>query len=398
MNGFTFSGVMKNVAEKMLLEFEQSRNIQHNPIKGRERESIITESFLKKYLPLRYAIGSGIIVDSNTKESKQQDLVIYDQFYSPIFLDFDENKYFFSETVFIVIEVKSCLDLKELEDTVNKSASVWNLSKAALPEIVLQPNLILPNVQIPTLCMAFCFESTMALKDIPDRTRELTTKIINGNALSAICILKDKNGESGVIINTEQDNLLKPQIIPSTTSRIGVLKCSDAGDALLYTYFLIMEHLRTLGTISSGPNLMQYIDNVESGKVEIKISTKEMQGTHINLEGKNYDVDVLSKIRNLSLKIIRDRNATDEEILEYFYYYPQILGGENVLDPRSKIYVDGIPTDFPSFVTIYEAITRNQSGTANDGDIDLLSQFVKLIKSIGNRYKDLRIGFYREEK
>ena len=396
MENYTFQGVMKDIADRMILDFEQSRNIQHTTIKGDERESIVVEHLLNSYLPKRYGIGSGIIVDSEAKESRQQDLIIYDQFFSPLFLDLKNDQYYFPESVFIAIEVKSNLDTGELENIIKKSASVWNLKRNPFSEIVLRPGLLIPNLEVPTLCMGFCFESSMSLKDIPDKAREYESGIRNGNALSMICILKDKEGEAGVLINTQEENLFNPQIIPSSDSRLGLLKCKDAGDALLYTYLLMMEHLRLIGSISSGPNLLEYMKGFESGNSQIKVSTKEMRGAFVNIDGNRVKVDVLSRIRELGIKIF-SQNASDEEILEFYYIFPQIPSGESFMDPKSKIFVDGKAVDFPKPLAIYEAIKRHFLKKPDENDQDILNQFVELIKSIGTKYKEIRIGYYNNE-
>ena len=87
------------------------------------------ENFLEPYLPARYSVGSGVIMDVEEDSSKQQDLVVYDEFYSPVLMSMGSENLFFPESIYSVLEVKSTLRSKDIEDMVAKSASVWNLTK-----------------------------------------------------------------------------------------------------------------------------------------------------------------------------------------------------------------------------------------------------------------------------
>ena len=69
----------------------------------------MVEQFLRPYLPARYAVSSGLIVDLHGTESRQQDLMIYDGLGAPVLLDLDSDKILFPESVYATIEVKSSL-------------------------------------------------------------------------------------------------------------------------------------------------------------------------------------------------------------------------------------------------------------------------------------------------
>jgi len=56
--------IFQSIATNMLTEFEHTQTqIKHMGERGRERETAL-ESFLTNYLPTRYSISSGEIVDS----------------------------------------------------------------------------------------------------------------------------------------------------------------------------------------------------------------------------------------------------------------------------------------------------------------------------------------------
>jgi len=67
--------LIKTAAQKMLIDFEATRKIKHNPTKGRLREALVIEQFLKPYIPERFTVSSGLIMDVEQNESRQQDLM-----------------------------------------------------------------------------------------------------------------------------------------------------------------------------------------------------------------------------------------------------------------------------------------------------------------------------------
>lgn len=386
--------IIKSAARKMLIDFEDTRGITHNPTKGRAREYFVVESFLKPYLPTRYSIGSGIIIDAKRKDSRQQDLVIYDRFYSPVLLDVESDKIFFPESVFVTIEVKSSLGSSELRDIVQKSASVWELSKTPAPQIVLSPGSLLPSQHPPTLCAGICFESSLAIEDMPARIREARSSIELGHALSLVCVLRDKNGKAGVILNVSQENLGVIQLIPSDSTRLAVVECDTAGDALLYSYLMIMEHLKFSGAITPGPNLVHYAEASGLGTKNISLSKNEIKGASFEAEGKTIEVDIAYRLSELTKKVLGERNATDEEILELIYYLPHMPSGEVLLHPSAVFIVDGRPYDLPGPLTIHEAIVRRRNREPRKGDEELLKRFIALIRSVGREHESIQMGLF----
>lgn len=389
-----FESSMKSAAQKMLIDFENTRSISHKPTKGRARESIVLEEFLKPYLPSRYSISTGIIIDSEGHQSKQQDLVIYDEFNSPILKDLQSDKLFFSESVFAVLEVKSVLANGDVEDIVQKSVSVWGLSKTRFPALVLSPRTIVPSGEIPILCMGMCFEARMSLEDALLKLRELRFRIHKSHALGLLCILKDKNEEAGLVVNVSEDDLSRIQIVPSPTGRLAILKCESLGDALLYTYLILMEHLRNCGAIMPGPNLMEYAKASGLGFPEHRVPKSEMKGAYVTIDGKKMSVDAIELVRELSMRVLKG-NATDAEILEWFFYLPHVPSGEALLE-EDAIFADREkPLPMPGPRAVHDAVRRYREQRASADDKQLLDKFIKLIRSIKQEDRDIKMGVFR---
>ena len=113
----------------MLTEFEHTQTqIKHMGERGSEREAVL-KSFLSAYLPTRYGISSGEIVDYQGGTSHQCDLIIYDHYNCPLLLAGRDVRIFPAESVLAVIEVKSVLSAKEIEDSIEKIRDLKDLTR-----------------------------------------------------------------------------------------------------------------------------------------------------------------------------------------------------------------------------------------------------------------------------
>lgn len=121
--------IFDGIGKHMLLDFEKIQSqINHAGERGSEREAGL-KAFLDSYLPSKYAVANGEIVDSTRQTSKQCDLVIYDHLNCPLLFSGKEYRVFPVEPVLAIIEVKSVLTLAELKDASEKIRSAKNLKR-----------------------------------------------------------------------------------------------------------------------------------------------------------------------------------------------------------------------------------------------------------------------------
>ena len=90
---------------------------------------------LRKYLPNRYAIDTGIVIDSKGATSDQIDVILYDNQYTPTLLDQENHRFVPAEAVYAVIEVKPTINKGYLEYAGLKAESVRKLSRTSIPII-----------------------------------------------------------------------------------------------------------------------------------------------------------------------------------------------------------------------------------------------------------------------
>lgn len=89
--------------------------------------------FLRKYLPLRYEVDTGIVIDSNGATSDQIDIVIFDRQYTPTLLDQQSHRFIPAEAVYAVFEVKPEINKEYLDYAANKAKSVRGLTRTSVP-------------------------------------------------------------------------------------------------------------------------------------------------------------------------------------------------------------------------------------------------------------------------
>jgi len=94
--------------ENMQKLYELSGGVEHDGEKGAFREFFITR-LIRPIMPPHFGIGSGIVMDADNVQSKQSDVIIYDQRLFPPILVAGDRGIFPIDSVLAVIEVKSCL-------------------------------------------------------------------------------------------------------------------------------------------------------------------------------------------------------------------------------------------------------------------------------------------------
>ena len=122
-----FHGLQNQMRSKLTTARE---NISHPSTLGDASELNWIELF-RKYLPTRYSVDQGHVLDSQGHLSEQIDVVIYDRHYSPFFFNETNVKYFPAESVYAIFEVKQELSKDHLKYAGKKTVSVRNLHRTS---------------------------------------------------------------------------------------------------------------------------------------------------------------------------------------------------------------------------------------------------------------------------
>ncbi len=87
----------------LLAELDRDRSLPHAGTNGASREDLLVR-LLGKHLPGRYGISSGHLITADNQWSKQQDVIIYDRFNSPLVEDLGHEKIIFVESTLVAGE------------------------------------------------------------------------------------------------------------------------------------------------------------------------------------------------------------------------------------------------------------------------------------------------------
>jgi hypothetical protein len=87
------------------------------------------KDMLTDFLPSRYSVAKGFVVDSNNKCSEQIDIIIYDRNFSPLLWELGSHLYIPAESVYAVFEVKQEHSAAYFTAASEKAASVRQLHR-----------------------------------------------------------------------------------------------------------------------------------------------------------------------------------------------------------------------------------------------------------------------------
>jgi hypothetical protein len=116
------------VLRRLQAEVEDfNRLITHHGERGRANEHALAR-ILQSLIPSRYAVGTGLIIDSSGMTSKQCDVVLFEQADQPRLFAQTTQLLYLLETVRAVIEVKTTMDKGDIRDAAAKKLSIDALS------------------------------------------------------------------------------------------------------------------------------------------------------------------------------------------------------------------------------------------------------------------------------
>lgn len=118
-------------AELKLKLKRATQSIQHSGTKGAVNEDHWIDVF-RAYLPNRYEVATGFIIDSRGQRSEQIDIVVFDRHFTPTLLDQQNHRYIPAEAVYAAIECKPHIDKNYLEYASQKAASVRKLHRTSV--------------------------------------------------------------------------------------------------------------------------------------------------------------------------------------------------------------------------------------------------------------------------
>jgi hypothetical protein len=126
--------VFHRVQQEMLAQLAVGRLFEHAAAAGSATEHHWLELF-DRYLPKRYRATPAFVIDSLGGRSRQIDIAIFDNLYSPLLFPHASGFHIPAESVYAVFEVKPTFSRQWLQDAAEKAASVRALHRTSVPVI-----------------------------------------------------------------------------------------------------------------------------------------------------------------------------------------------------------------------------------------------------------------------
>ena len=126
--------IFHRVQREMLAHLSVGRLFEHASSAGQATEHHWLELF-DRYLPKRYRAASAFVIDSAGRRSRQIDIAIFDNLYSPPLFPHASGVHLPAESVYAVFEVKPTFSRQWLRDAAQKAASVRALRRTSVPVI-----------------------------------------------------------------------------------------------------------------------------------------------------------------------------------------------------------------------------------------------------------------------
>lgn len=121
-----------DVQSELALRLKRAaQSIAHAGTHGAVNEDHWIEVF-RAYLPNRYEVATGFVIDSKGSRSDQIDVIIFDRHFTPTLLDQQKHRYIPAEAVYAVFESKPHFDKSYLEYAGQKAASVRKLHRTSV--------------------------------------------------------------------------------------------------------------------------------------------------------------------------------------------------------------------------------------------------------------------------
>ena len=160
--------------------------MSHQGLKGQLREILVRDLF-KPLLPPGFGLGTGEIITVDDRQSKQQDVVLFDKNILPPILFEGTSGLFPIESVLYSIEIKSKLTAQEIKDSHANAAELQKLNyQSGCYDALGQP---LPHTFERLIPALFAFDTDLSCDGKNDIERYDEIRGSDQPALVVLCVV-----------------------------------------------------------------------------------------------------------------------------------------------------------------------------------------------------------------
>jgi hypothetical protein len=233
--------IFRRVQTQMLSDLSVGGLFEHASSAGAATEHHWINLF-ERYLPRRYRAAPAFVIDADGRRSRQIDIAIFDNLYSPPLFPHEAGLHLPAESVYAVFEVKPTISKQWLRDAVEKAASVRALRRTSAPIVASGALRRVPIRPQPILAGLLATTSVWSAETFGDNVRRALTgprPLAPGpSSIDLGCSL-----QHGAF---EQLRLPAPHI-----------QISDPDESLIFFMLRLLDRLRDLGTAPAA-DLMEY--------------------------------------------------------------------------------------------------------------------------------------------
>jgi hypothetical protein len=286
--------IFHRVQSEMLAQLKVGGLFEHASTMGAATEKEWLNLF-HRYLPQRYRATPAFVIDSAGNRSRQIDIAIYDNLYSPMLFPHDAGQHIPAESIYAVFEVKPTISKQWVRDAAEKAASVRQLRRTTVPVIAGGKSRQAIPLQ-PILAGLLATSSVWTESTFPENVREAVLSIDPAARLDLGCSLEHGSFEyvrSSRPLHAAQstnhlttlNNSANPDLSRdrrerssarvSTTrktsrarqgggrSREATVHVSRPDESLIFFILRLLDRLREMGTAPAA-DLMQYARTLRS--------------------------------------------------------------------------------------------------------------------------------------
>jgi hypothetical protein len=202
---FDLAEVFYSVQEEMLAQLAVGNFFEHPSASGTATEQHWLDLF-NRYLPQRYRATPAFVIDSEGHRSRQIDIAIYDNLYSPLLFPHKSGLHIPAESIYAVFEVKPTFSKQWIRDAGEKAASVRALHRTSVKVIsgdklrsAIRPRPILAGLL-----------ATSSVWTTGTFSKNLRAALTEDHRLDLGCSLEHGSFERGrtIMISTQEESLI----------------------------------------------------------------------------------------------------------------------------------------------------------------------------------------------
>jgi hypothetical protein len=232
--------IFRRVQAQMLSDLSVGGLFEHATSAGTATEHHWINLF-ERYLPRRYRAAPAFIIDADGGRSRQIDIAIFDNLYSPPLFPHEAGLHLPAESVYAVFEVKPTISKQWLRDAAEKAASVRALRRTSAPIIASGALRRAPIRPQPILAGLLATSSVWSPETFGDNIR-------NALASQRKRPVSPPDGNSSGATDSLNRIDLGCSLQHGAFENAAEIRISDPDESLIFFVFRLLDRLRAMGT------------------------------------------------------------------------------------------------------------------------------------------------------